>query len=108
MACRPFCSIIAGGAMDVNTALQEVLKTSCIHIVPQASPAVEPGWLCCHQQQRWCTADPPDVLFQTECPPACHVKEEKPHKVVDCSCKGVLENHRILQHRRRPFGPTCL
>ncbi|NP_001279971.1 40S ribosomal protein S12 [Callorhinchus milii] len=108
--------IIAGGGMDVNTALQEVLKTACIHaglargireaikaldkrqahLCVLATSCDEPAYvklveaLCAEHQINLIKVD--DSKKLGEWVGLCKIdKEGKPRKVVGCSCTVVKD-----------------
>uniref|UniRef100_A0A663M6B0 40S ribosomal protein S12 n=1 Tax=Athene cunicularia TaxID=194338 RepID=A0A663M6B0_ATHCN len=115
IVCPP-CSITAGGVMDVNTALQEVLKTALIHdglargireaakaldkrqahLCVLASNCDEPTYvklveaLCAEHQINLIKVD--DNKKLGEWVGLCKIdREGKPRKVVGCSCVVVKD-----------------
>uniref|UniRef100_A0A2K6S661 40S ribosomal protein S12 n=1 Tax=Saimiri boliviensis boliviensis TaxID=39432 RepID=A0A2K6S661_SAIBB len=88
--------IAAGGVMDVNTALQEVLKTRQAHLCVLASNCDEPMYvklvevLCAEHQINLIKVD--DNKKLGEWVGLCKTdREGKPQKVVGCSCVVVKD-----------------
>uniref|UniRef100_A0A803TQN5 Ribosomal protein eL8/eL30/eS12/Gadd45 domain-containing protein n=1 Tax=Anolis carolinensis TaxID=28377 RepID=A0A803TQN5_ANOCA len=89
-----FQSIAAGGVMDVNTALQEVLKNLLIHneLAHEAAKALD------KRQAHLCVLasncnEPVYVKLLEQRVDLCKINREgKPHKVVGCSCV-VVKNY---------------
>uniref|UniRef100_A0A674J1E4 40S ribosomal protein S12 n=1 Tax=Terrapene triunguis TaxID=2587831 RepID=A0A674J1E4_9SAUR len=124
--------IAAGGVMDVNTALQEVLKTTLIHdglacgireaakaldkrqahLCVLASNCDEPMYvklveaLCAEHQINLIKVD--DNKKLGEWVGLCKIdREGKPRKVVGCSCVVVKDYGKESQYHTGPFEKSC-
>uniref|UniRef100_A0A2K5ZUW0 40S ribosomal protein S12 n=1 Tax=Mandrillus leucophaeus TaxID=9568 RepID=A0A2K5ZUW0_MANLE len=83
--------IAAGGVMDINTALQKVLKTREAHLCVLVSNCDETVYvklaeaLCTEHQINLIKVD--DNKKRGEWVGLCQIdREGKPHKVIGCSC----------------------